>query len=91
MLILTRRIGETLMIGDNITVAVLGVNGQQCRLGIEAPKDVLVLRGELIERDERKQSAQFGPGRLFVQTPAGEIEIGTVEAININQTTEGKP
>jgi carbon storage regulator len=50
MLILTRRVGETLKIGDNITVAVLGLHGGQVRLGIGAPKDVEVHREEVFER-----------------------------------------
>ncbi|EJD6043733.1 MULTISPECIES: carbon storage regulator CsrA [Providencia] len=47
MLILTRRVGETLMIGDDIKVTVLGVKGTQVRIGIEAPKDVGVHRQEI--------------------------------------------
>jgi len=54
MLILTRRIGETLKIGDNITVAVLGVKGSQVRVGIAAPKDVPVHREEIFERIKRE-------------------------------------
>ncbi len=50
MLILTRRIGETLMIGDEVTVTVLGVQGNQIRLGVKAPKDVDVHRSEIYER-----------------------------------------
>ncbi|MEZ5544809.1 MAG: carbon storage regulator CsrA [Lysobacteraceae bacterium] len=50
MLILTRRVGETLMIGEQITVTVLGVKGNQVRVGINAPKDVSVHREEIFSR-----------------------------------------
>ena len=50
MLILTRRVGETLMVGDNITVTVLGVKGNQVRLGVNAPRDVAVHREEIYNR-----------------------------------------
>ncbi len=50
MLILTRRVGETLMIGESITVTVLGVKGNQVRVGITAPRDVSVHREEIFQR-----------------------------------------
>lgn len=59
MLILTRRVGETVMIGDEVTVTVLGVKGNQVRVGINAPKNVAVHREEIFERIKRE--AQQGP------------------------------
>ena len=58
MLILTRRVGETVVIGRNITVHVMGTKANQVRLGIDAPGDVEVHRGEVSERIRRAQSAE---------------------------------
>jgi carbon storage regulator len=50
MLILTRRVGETLMVGDDVTITVLGIKGNQVRIGVNAPKDIAVHREEIYLR-----------------------------------------
>ena len=60
MLILTRKAGEAVIIGDNVTVAIVGVKGSQVRVGISAPKDVTVHRKEIYERIRDEQH----PARL---------------------------
>jgi carbon storage regulator len=64
MLILTRRVGETIMVGDTVTFTVLGVKGNQVRCGINAPKEVAVHREEIYERIHREReegSLRGGP------------------------------
>jgi carbon storage regulator len=61
MLILTRRVGETVMIGNDITCTVLGVKGNQVRLGINAPKHVAVHREEVYVRIQHEESAASDP------------------------------
>ncbi len=55
MLILTRRIGEALVVGNDVTVTILGVKGNQVRVGINAPKDVTIYREEVYERMQPEQ------------------------------------
>jgi carbon storage regulator len=68
MLILTRRVGETVMIGNEVTVTVLGVKGNQVRVGVNAPKDVAVHREEIYERIKREEDPDSRPA-----TPAVKI------------------
>lgn len=60
MLILTRRAGETLMIGDDVTITVLGVKGNQVRIGVNAPKHVSVHREEIYQRIQREKEQKLG-------------------------------
>lgn len=56
MLILTRRVGESLMIGDDVNVTVLGIRGNQVRIGVNAPKDVAVHREEIYDRIQNEKT-----------------------------------
>ena len=68
MLILTRRVGETVMIGNDVTVTVLGVKGNQVRVGVNAPRDVAVHREEIFERIKRVE--QDGGGTTSARPAA---------------------
>jgi carbon storage regulator len=63
MLILTRRAGETVMIGSDVTITVLGVKGNQVRIGINAPKDVAVHREEIYERIQNEKAGGTVPAK----------------------------
>ena len=74
MLILTRKVGETVLIGENIRIMVVEVKGKQVRLGIEAPLDLLVLRTEEKLDPEKKRKPQ-APEIFLPQMPLEDIEI----------------
>ncbi|MFQ5822908.1 MAG: carbon storage regulator CsrA [bacterium] len=60
MLVLTRKLGETIVIGDNIVIKVVDIHGKQIRLGIEAPTEISIFRGEIYERiQEENKNAQI--------------------------------
>ena len=70
MLILTRRVGESLMIGDDIAVTVLGVKGNQVRLGIDAPREVAVHRQEIYERIQDRKTEEPGGQTMNEPVPS---------------------
>jgi carbon storage regulator len=69
MLILTRRAGEAVRIGDEIEVTVMAVNGSQVRIGISAPRDIAVDREEIAERKRRDREAAGVPGSAQAVPP----------------------
>jgi len=78
MLILTRRVGETVMIGNDVTVTVLGVKGNQVRIGINAPKNVAVHREEIYERIKREQQGMGEPNGNGGHQPRSGTDFASV-------------
>jgi carbon storage regulator len=76
MLILTRRAGETVMIGDQVTVKVLAVVGNQVRIGIDAPREITVHRAEIYERiqHEGERRVDKPPGQTGPDRPYGPLK-----------------
>ncbi len=67
MLILTRRVGEALMVGENTKIVVLGVKGSQIRLGINAPKDIMVHREEIFIKIQEEKSQETSNDEIITQ------------------------
>mgnify|MGYP002830108406 FL=1 len=67
MLILTRRVGEALMIGENTKIVVLGVKGSQIRLGINAPKDIMVHREEIFDKIQEEKRQESSDDAVITQ------------------------
>ena len=74
MLILTRRVTEQIRVGESITIAILGVKGNQVRIGIEAPKHVTVDRQEIHDRKQRQSDFPSGSGGASATANTGEIK-----------------
>lgn len=81
ILILTRRVGETLIIGNDVTVTVLGVKGHQVRLGIDAPKDVSVHREEIYQRIQQEKAKAVQVGAEGEEAAVMLIQIETEEGL----------
>lgn len=78
MLILTRRVGEALNIGDSIQLTVLGIKGKQVRIGISAPKDIPVHREEVFERIKKKKQLRISDIENQSQGLPGEAMVASV-------------
>lgn len=79
MLILTRRVGETIVIGDDVIITVLGIKGNQVRIGINAPKDVSVHREEIYQRiQQEKNTTSTAPAAAMTEAAPKKEETATV-------------
>ena len=82
MLVITRRVGEKLIIGENVAVVVLGVKGNQVRIGVEAPRDVTVNRDEIHQRILKERKALKRNGAVRTSSPKAQTPIRVVKRPN---------
>jgi carbon storage regulator len=86
MLILTRRVGETIVIGDDVVVTVLGIKGNQVRIGINAPKDVSVHREEIYQRIQQEKNVTSA----HVETVAAAPAAASTTTVSVKKKRETK-
>lgn len=89
MLILTRRVGETIVIGDNVIVTVLGIKGNQVRIGVNAPKDVSVHREEIYQRiQQEKNTSSKQPEEEFITAPVAPVRKKRESKVDKNENNK---
>ncbi len=91
MLILTRRIGETLRIGDDVSLIVLGVQGNQVRIGADAPREVAVHREEIYRRIQQEKMQQEAPPAKVQDEPAAGAKFYSSEGYQANPAAKRAP
>lgn len=90
MLILTRRVGETIVIGDDVIVTVLGIKGNQVRIGINAPKDVSVHREEIYQRIQQEKNPDAPKVESAPAATVAPTTTATTPSVTVKKKREPK-